>query len=508
MKQRVLVIGNNTLDTDLRTENLARKNSSKNLGLITEDSDVSQTGYYHSSIADASSGYLISIAKQFDKVILLDQPLEEWTSKKLLLSSLKICQEVERNSNYWGTSVQYKDNKNIQIYTDWMNFFKTNKSFCIYPWINYNDDGGNNVLCARTKTKIADVGAIENWQTHPEYVDIRQRMLRGERMPENCSVCYEYEDKGMTSYRVHDSLDFIAQLGIRNVKDLEQIDNPYYYEIRSSNKCNLMCRMCTPLYSHLLKKEFEENPDLVTNQQFWRDNYAYSNKLKTIDVKTLTHKHLVYLNGGEPTVMKETYQFMRKCIDAGHTDFGLTIGTNANFFSEQFWDLAKYFTQLHFSVSCDGYGIVNNYIRWRSDWDSIVENCHRIKQEGHQFTWNHVPTIWGIHRTHEFFEFASREFPQESLYLQYNFVDLHSAFISPMIEEVKESLRLTQETKLYYSDGKDCKSGIDGLLEHYKRYKTEPDKVEKFFKWNDIMDSARNIMMVDYIPDLDAYRPY
>ena len=92
--------------------------------------------------------------------------------------------------------------------------------------------------------------------------------------------------------------------------------------------------------------------------------------------------------------------------------------------------------------------------------------------------------------------------------MQYNFVDLHSAFISPMIEEVKESLRLTQETKLYYSDGKDCKSGIDGLLEHYKYYKTEPEKVEKFFKWNDIMDSARNIMMVDYIPDLDAYRPY
>ena len=113
-------------------------------------------------------------------------------------------------------------------------------------------------------------------------------MLRGERMPENCSVCYEYEDYGMDSYRIHDSLDFIAQLGIRNVKDLEQIDNPYYYEIRSSNKCNLMCRMCTPLYSHLLKKEFEENPDLVTDQQFWRDNYEYSNKLKTIDVKTLT----------------------------------------------------------------------------------------------------------------------------------------------------------------------------------------------------------------------------
>ena len=99
MNKRVLVIGNNTLDTDSRTENLARKNSSKNLGLITEDSDISQPGYYHSSLADASSGYLIDVAKQVDQVVLLDQPLEEWTSQKIFLSTLKLCQEIERNSN-------------------------------------------------------------------------------------------------------------------------------------------------------------------------------------------------------------------------------------------------------------------------------------------------------------------------------------------------------------------------------------------------------------------------
>jgi len=508
VNKKVLVIGNNTEDTNIRTENLARRSGSRNLGLLEEGADSAESGFYHSSLADASSGYLIDTAKNFDEVILLDQPMEEWTSQKILLSTLKMFQEFERNSNFWGLSVKYKDNHNVKVYNDWMQFFKTNKSFCIYPWIVYNDDGYKGKLCARSNVKMNDIGSLDNWQTDPGYVDLRQKMLKGKRIPETCSNCYEYEDKGMDSYRVHDSMDYIAELGIKSISDLDKIDNPYYYEIRSSNKCNLMCRMCKPQFSHLLKREFNQNPELYNDYQVWKDSYKYSDIINTINIPSLTPKHTVYLTGGEPTVMKETYSFMRNCIDAGNTDFLLTINTNANFISDAFWELGDHFTQLHFSVSVDAFGIVNDYIRWRSSWDNIIENCEKIKSKGHKFTWNHVPTVWGIHRTHEFFEFASKNFPEELLYLQYNYVDVHSAFISPMIEEVKESLRRTKETKLYYSDGKDCKSGIDGMLSHYETYTPEPEKVEKFFKWNDIMDSARNIKLKDYIPDLDAYRPY
>lgn len=508
MNKKVLVIGNNTEDTDIRTEILANNNKSKNFGLLQEDDDASEVGFYHSSLADASSGFLINTAKNFDEVILLDQPLSEWTSQKILLSTLKLFQDLERNSNYWGITVQYKDNHNIKIYNDWIQFFKTNKSFCIYPWINYSDDGGSVRLCARSNTKMLDVQSVDDWRTDSKYVKLRQKMLTGQRIPESCNSCYEYEDRGMTSYRVHDSLDYIAQLGIDSINDLEKIESPYYYEIRSSNKCNLMCRMCTPQYSHLLQREFDQHPELTNKLQSFSKSYQYSNLGKSINIKGLTDKHTVYLTGGEPTVMKETYSFMRDCIDAGKTDFMLTIGTNANFLSDIFWELADHFTHLHFSVSVDGYGIVNDYIRWRSNWNDIIKNCEKIKSKGHLFTWNHVPTIWGIHRTHEFFEFASDNFPMESLYLQYNHVDLHSAFISPMIEEVVESLQRTKETKLYRSDGKDCKSGIDSLLAHYQTYKPEHDKVEKFFRWNDIMDNARNIKLIDYIPDLDSYRPY
>jgi len=105
MNKKVLVIGNNTEDTDNQTQKLAQDNLSKNYGLLKEGDTPTKIGYYHSGIADASSGYLIEIAKTFDEVILLDQPMKEWTSKKLLLSTLKLFQELERNSNHWGITV-------------------------------------------------------------------------------------------------------------------------------------------------------------------------------------------------------------------------------------------------------------------------------------------------------------------------------------------------------------------------------------------------------------------
>lgn len=513
MSNKVLIIGNNTIDTDEQTSSIAYKSNAINHGLIeySTEIDTVKSGFYHTSLADVSPGFIMSIADRFDEVILLDQ--QEYSHKKILLSTYKLFVQLERDSNQLGINVKYKDNKNIQVWSKWTEYFKENKSFCVYPWINYNDgynDGKVSGLkvCARGNSKIKDPEDLIDWQKDPDYTAIRQKMLRGERIPQHCSNCYEYEDRGLTSYRVHDSLDYISLLEIETLEDLDDITSPYYYEIRNGNKCNLQCRMCTPMHSHLLKREFKKYPELQIDNQSIISNYQYSNVNSVVDINTLGPKHTVYFTGGEPTVMKETYEFLRNCVEQGKTDFSLTIGTNANFISEPFWDLARKFSSLHFSVSVDGYGIVNDYIRWNSSWDKIVETCERIKREGHIFSWNHVPTIWGIHRTHEFFEFASKTFPQEPLYLQYNRVELHSAFNSPLVEECKESMRRCMETQLYYSDGKDCKSGIDCFYEHYSQYKPDPKKLEEFFRWNDLMDLSRNISMRDYIPELDACRPY
>ena len=502
--KKILVLGNNDIDTDIQTSRLAKANGTTNWGLISEPGKtLVDAGYYHATLVDLPSKAIIEYAKQVDEVILLDQPRGEWTHSKIFLSTCKLMSEIEQNTD---AVVHYKDNKNIKQLEYWSNVFATNKSFCIYPWVSYSDSSGNGLVsCARSSVKLADPSSNLDWKNDPNYTAVRQKMLKGELLPDSCKTCYEYESKGLTGYRTHDSLDFIANLGIESIEDLDKIDQPYYYEIRLSNSCNLMCRMCTPVHSSLLEQEFNEHPELVLPSQELTPGYTYTS-IDYIDIEKLTSKHQVYLTGGEPTIMKEVYAFMRRCIDMNKTDFEFTLGTNAQFFSKPFLDLAQQFSKMNFSVSIDGYGKVNDYIRWKSDFDTIISNCHLAQKLGCNISWNHVPTIWGIHRTHELFEYISDNFPFVTLYLQYNRVGLHSAFKSPLPEQVLKSLERCKQTSVYFNDGKDCQSGIDAFYKHYQNYEVDLVNLKKFFHWNDTMDRVRKIRLKDYIPDLDECR--
>lgn len=505
MFKRILVLGNNTQDTNDRVEAMATA-SLPNRGLVESlEQDVSLAGYYHTSVVDMASSDILQLAREVDELVLLDQPEEEYTSSKIYLTTYKILETVERNQNYYATRTTFRQNENSQWMNDWKQFFDTNPSFCIYPWILYNDDQGYMTTCSRSLEKITDIKPNLDWKNDPEYNAIRQKMLKGERLPKHCQVCYDYEAKGLDGYRRHDSLDYIAKLGIKSIEDLDKIESPHFYEIRLSNKCNLMCRQCTPIHSHLIKREFRQHPELAGDGQHENMPVQYTS-IDVVDIENLTPKHTVYFTGGEPTVMKELYEFMQRCIDAKRTDFMLTMTTNTQYMSEKLWEMGKHFSNLHFSLSIDGYGEVNEYIRWKSKWPDICRNIDRIVKEGHNMTWNHVPTIWGIHRTHELFEWASERYPMVGLYLQYNRVDLHSAFKSPLIEETIESMKRCQKTKIYFNDGKDCRSGVDAFLEHYETASVDLDHLQKFFAWNDLMDHARGIQMKDYIPDLDATR--
>ena len=111
--KRVLVLGNNTEDTHIRTTSLA--GNQKNHGLVSDPlQDLTASGYYHTTVIDLTPGDIINIAKQFDEVIMLDQPSDEWSSGKLLLTTYKLMVAIEKNNNRWATTTKYKTNTNIK----------------------------------------------------------------------------------------------------------------------------------------------------------------------------------------------------------------------------------------------------------------------------------------------------------------------------------------------------------------------------------------------------------
>jgi hypothetical protein len=501
LNKKILCLGNNNEDTDVRTSQLAEQNNTINHGLITDSSVVPvYPGYYHTTILDLSFGDIVELAKHFDQIIFFDQPVSQWSHWKPMLSTYKIMLKLEQ----LGYDTVYKNNTNIEKYKVFYQMLEQNKSFCIYPWINLVEEHGHLNVCARSTKKVTTIQQLKDWKTDPEYTKVRQDMLAGKILPDHCEYCYNYERKGLESYRQFETKEWISKLGISSIEDLHNIDRPYYYEIRLSNKCNLMCRSCKPEHSHLIDQEYKkfkiEHP--TASQQ----TFKYSS-LDHVDILKLTPDTRVYLTGGEPTIMSEVLLFMEQCIALNKTDFDFTLGTNAAKLSPKFLKLSSHFTNMNFSVSLDGHGKINDYWRWGSDWDTVIKNTHILQNQGHTISINCVPGIYNVTNLHLLYEFLDQEFPHAGIYLQINHVGLQSAYNHPNSELVVESMTRCQQTKTYHVDGKSNQTTIDALLNYYSNNpKYNVQDLQAFFDYNDQLDRARNVRLGDYIPELEACR--
>ncbi len=102
----------------------------------------------------------------------------------------------------------------------------------------------------------------------------------------------------------------------------------------------------------------------------------------------------MYVAGGEPTAMPEFYKFLRKCIDQKHTDFEFQVNTNAVKISKLLLELGSSFSNLEYIVSIDGYKLANDYTRWRSQWDTMIENVKKLQRNGHTVSFNTTLSLY------------------------------------------------------------------------------------------------------------------
>lgn len=497
--KKILCLGNNDVNTDQWVSKLAAKHKTKNLGIIEDYMYVPTAhGFYHTTVVDIEPGNIVKLAESFDQVIMLDQPFDEWGHWRVLLSTYRLMCHLDE----LGFNVVYRDNANIEKYRVFETLLRENKSFCIYPWIEKIEHGGKMNPCSRSNYVITTLDKLGDWATDEGYTQLRNKMLAGEKIPESCSVCYKHESLGVESYREFETRDWVSKLNINSIDDLNKIKHPHLYEIRLNNKCNIACRGCRPSYSSRIEKEYKKFNIIYPYHQTW----DYSS-LDIINMDELGPDVRVYITGGEPTVMREVYDFMQKCIDMKKTDFDFTLGTNAATLSKKFLELIEKFTNMHFSISLDGYGKVNDYWRWGTDWDKVVKNMHTLSDMGHSITIESVPGIYNVTNMHELLEFRDREFPEAGLYLQLNYNSMQSAFNHPNPELVVESMKKCQKTVSYCVDGKSVKSTIDSLLDHYsKNPQCDLDALREFFEYNDQQDRARNVRLADYIPELEDCR--
>jgi sulfatase maturation enzyme AslB (radical SAM superfamily) len=495
---KILCLGNNTEDTDAKTRKLASNSLAECHGLLSEldgqPLDTTQLGWYHSSVYDIEYRVLVKLAAEFDSVIMLDQPKKQYSHPDAFYKTVSLIKDLPN-----GKFLDPGYATDIVFFED---LVKINKSFCIFPFIelltNQRADGYTTVCC-RSNTPVAHVSELTDWKNNKSYKEIRDKMINGVRVPEHCSSCYKLEDKNILSPREQETVEWANGLNLKSLDDLKKITHPTYYEIRPSNVCNLQCRMCNPTSSHLIGKEYKKI-NLISK--------IPSKERSDFSIVNFNNLKKLYIAGGEPTAMPEFYEFLDHCIQQKQTDFEFLINTNATKLNNRFKKQLKNFSNLQFVVSLDGAGPLHHYIRWPSQWDTIVENMQYLRKNNHIISTNTTVSIYNVVGLHKLLKFFDDEFPGMLVHVQscVSNDDMLNPFNFPNTKLALEQLLPIQNLNCYRND-RLLKSYIDGIIAHYQA-NTEADleKLKLFFEFNDKLDQSRNIRLADYIPELEQAR--
>ena len=500
---RILCLGNNTEDTDTKTRELARQNSQQCHGLLSELGQIlvpeqyQQDGYYHSSVYDLRPGRLRELIAEFDQVVMLDQPKSQWTHPYAYNNTIEMIKSA-------GQRGCFQNPEFTKINQELVELLENNKSFCLFPFVQLSTFADGTSVCCHSGEIITKIDQLKNWKTDPGYEQIRQNMLNGVRVPKHCDHCYRQEDAGLLSPRWVETTEWAQRLNIQSVDELLELEAPLYYDIRPSNRCNLMCRMCNPDDSHLIAKEYKQIGIAWHNQYLDDAPKHYIG----FDVVDLDRVQKLLVAGGEPSIMVEFYEFLERCIQLGRTDFEITITTNANRFSKKFKQLLQHFSNVNFIVSLDGYQDLNHYIRYPSDWNSIVGNLQYLIDQQYPVSIHTTITILNISSLHELFEYLDQQFPD--VLVDWDVVD-HPRMMShrwfPAAAEAIDCLNRVKQTNCYKNSALLFQERIDSCLDYFlHQHQVDQAQLKEFFVHNDKLDLARSIRLIDHVPVLDKYR--
>ncbi len=185
--------------------------------------------------------------------------------------------------------------------------------------------------------------------------------------------------------------------GIRNAVDVYKktgkgriTERIFEVQVKAfGNQCNLDCYMCIP-YDSSTRLKTIHSEDLKQENIFSEyaktpiKNFKKDKLEDIIDQIVAVAPYIRNLKfiGGEPLVMKQFYDLLEKIVATGYAD-GMFVKYQTNMTVLEFEKikLTKFipeFELFEFTISLDGMGKWNDYIRRRSSWENISENIDTV----------------------------------------------------------------------------------------------------------------------------------
>lgn len=264
-----------------------------------------------------------------------------------------------------------------------------NNSYCVLPWVNItvDPDGSIKPCCVSQDFIKKPTGEkfnlgfdkIEDIANSKDLVEIRKKMLAGEKVA-GCSQCYQHEEYGGKSQR----LQYNQMFPLKFSQSYVERTDIKYFDLRLGNLCNLNCRSCSPKNSSQFSKEINElhNTNITKFHEIlpltidtWYESDVFMDNIDS----QLKNIKLLYLTGGEPTIIKKNFEILNKLISTGFSkNITVMINSNMTNLNSDFYEMLDEFKSVIFFASIDGTGPIQEYLRYPSDWNQIDNNITKL----------------------------------------------------------------------------------------------------------------------------------
>lgn len=412
------------------------------------------------------------------------------------------------------------------------------KVFCDKPWNhNYIHTNGKVRLCCTT---IQNITKDDNYQQFDLNKDSLQAYWNSQRMKtirknmidgkptKDCQRCYEQEKNGVKSLRSWFNQEGFTKATMpdgtyKGVADTMQI--------QFGNICNLKCKMCSQMYSHLNGLELAEmgktDPDFLlwvkeqgavvnnwTNELGKKEEW-YKNKETKKELFDHISKNVTELSiiGGEPTLIPEFYELFEQCDrDGTLKNKNITIVSNLTVINPKMTKYLPKIKEWRIWASVDGVNERTEYIRYPSRWETIIKNLNfykeQLKHGNGKITLSPAIQLLNIDQLDEIIKWW-KDFAGGEMNYHFDFTWLASVWFPRIcnFEIAPQSWKDKVADKLekYDHDDPFYQSMIKNLRKNNMDDKEKTNYIKSFIRYNDSQDTFRKVKKTwrVLLPDLE-----
>jgi organic radical activating enzyme len=395
---------------------------------------------------------------------------------------------------------------------------KYGKHFCAAPWTSvYTGEEGIVTTCCKSRTPLGytSKNTLEEISNSEKAKEVRREFLEGKK-PEQCGACWQAEEAG----GIANNRQFSNWMGASVIDDaIAHTDEtgymdkhfPTWLDLLWTNKCNFACIGCKPSLSSTIAKNFTKELSILHDIDYEKDINWSTNNSEKIDfvVKHSDHIEKIHLNGGEPLMSEDIFEFLEAMINKGlHKSIHIWSHTNGSVKKYKGNNILDYFARwgkkCKITLSHDGHGPIGEYIRYGYKDSKWLDTYNNIEERGIDFSVQTCINVFNVLYLKEIENWYAEHLPPNTwsnLTMWYD-KSINVRMLNHVPHLKKQAVDILDNLK-----GNNCMRGWDKLLTDHKEWLLKDDSIKDWnlvclYRGVNALDITRNTNFQQTFPKL------